>query len=60
MCSGRPGWRTASLRNYEKEGMTKIYLDLEDIIEVDTKNKVARALGLMGLISVDMEFIIDS
>ncbi len=40
MVTGRPGWLTMSVRNYEKKGMTKINIDLEDIIEVDTQKKV--------------------
>jgi hypothetical protein len=40
MCTGRPTWQSLALRNYNKGTMTQIYMDLEEIIEIDTKNKV--------------------
>ena len=40
MCTGRPGWKSLSMRNLVKTKFTQINIDLNDIIEIDTKAKV--------------------
>jgi hypothetical protein len=43
MVTGRAEWLTLSIRNYSKNGMTKIHMGhLEEIIEVDVQQRVKK------------------
>ena len=57
MCTGRPGWQAVSLREgkYKKE-LRKIYIDLVDVLEVDTDRQVVRVepLATMGQVSATL------
>uniref|UniRef100_A0A8C4QTB2 Delta(24)-sterol reductase n=1 Tax=Eptatretus burgeri TaxID=7764 RepID=A0A8C4QTB2_EPTBU len=50
MCTGRPGWLTISLRvgKYKKTNY-KIYINLMDILEVDTEKKMIRVEPLVNM-----------
>ncbi len=40
MCTGRPEWKTFNLKSLNKKEMTKIKMDLEDIVLIDEQEKV--------------------
>ncbi len=42
LCTGRPSWHSVHIRTLDKGGMTKINLDLEDIVQIDVEERVRR------------------
>ncbi|XP_072173012.1 delta(24)-sterol reductase-like [Diadema setosum] len=57
MCTGRPGWQTISLRVAKyKKTHRKIFINLVDILDVDTERQVMRVepLATMGQITATL------
>ncbi|XP_077290094.1 delta(24)-sterol reductase-like isoform X2 [Arctopsyche grandis] len=57
MCTGRPGWQTMSFRRgLYKDTHHKIYINLVDVLKVDTKNMSVRVepLVTMGQLSATL------
>lgn len=40
MCTGRPAWQSFSINKINKKGYFQVQMDLNDVIEIDVKNKV--------------------
>ena len=50
MCTARPGWMTVCLKNsVYKNHMTRISVNLMDVLNVDTEKKIVRVEPLVSM-----------